>query len=206
MSMASVEFFANKQDWRHEMLAYKLSSHQLANLMLADLAPLVVLLAVVGVRDTSQFNPFILSLPFSALGALLAYSYFAEPIRTANRRSQNGAQQAKVLFDISEEGVQIKNADMELKYHWQCFNRAVITEDFYFLVYTGNRDAYHFIPRRVFASEAAEGSFRAILEANLPDVQVKPIRQRRGWVNLIMGTSGVIYFMVFMVTLIWLIR
>ncbi len=192
MPMARVEFFANKQDWRHEMLAYKLSSHQLANLMLADLAPLVVLLAIVEVRNTMRINPFVLSLLFSAMGALLAYSYFAEPIRIANRRSQNEAQHAQVLLEISEEGVQIKNADMDIKYLWHYFNRAVITEDFYFLVYTGNRDAYYFIPRRAFASEAEERSFRAILETHLPNIHVKPIRQRQEWVNLFYVSSDFI--------------
>ncbi len=75
---------------------------------------------------------------------------------------------------------------------WRDRLMPMASEDFYFLVYTGNRDAYYFIPRRVFASEAGERSFRAILETHLPDIHVKPIRQRQEWVNLFYVSSDFI--------------
>jgi hypothetical protein len=94
---------------------------------------------------------------------------------------------------------------VETKYDWRLFQRVLITEDFYFLVYAANRDTYHFIPRRAFASEEQERAFRVILEARLPEVQSKSIGRLQRPVNLLMGVSGTVYALALLAAVVSLV-
>jgi hypothetical protein len=141
MSEVRVEFAAIKQDWTSEMRAFRLNSHQLQNTIAIALLPFVLLVALVVARATIVGDPLLVLSPISACGVLAVYHYFTAPGRTADRRARDERQRAKILFEISDDGVLIKDDYVETKYDWRCFQRVLITEDFYFLVYAGNRDA-----------------------------------------------------------------
>jgi hypothetical protein len=192
MSRAQVEFSASREDWVREMRAFRLASHQLQNNIAIAALPFMLLLALVVARTTIVINPFLVLSPISACGVLAVYHYFTAPKKTAARRAQNERQRAKILFEIGDDGVLIKDDYVETKYDWRLFQRVLITEDFYFLVYANNRDMYHFIPRRAFATEEQEHAFRVILETRLPKVQ-KSIGRLQRPVNLLMGVSGTMY-------------
>jgi hypothetical protein len=205
MSRAQVEFSASKKDWVREMRAFRLGSHQLRNNIVIAVLPFVLLLALVVVRTTIVGNPFLVLSPISACGILAIYHYFTAPRRTAARRTRDERQRAKILFEIGDDGVLIKDNYVETKYDWRLFQRVLITEDFYFLVYATNRDTYHFIPRRAFASEEQERAFRAILEARLPEVQSKSIGRLQRPVNLLMGVSGTVYALALLAAVVSLV-
>jgi len=190
MTVTKIVFRATGQDWEREMRAYRLGSHQRNNTVMVALLPFALLAALV-VGGASPFgDPIIFLSPLFLFEVIFAYNYFTGPHRTARRRSSDERQRTEILFEIGDEGVRIKDDFVETKYQWRNFGGVLVTEDFYFLVFAGNADCYHFVPRRAFGSEGEERAFREILAANSPGLSSKETRPQRIPLGVLVGLSG----------------
>jgi hypothetical protein len=94
-------------------------------------------------------------------GAELAYwlGLVAVMPRVGARRLTATASEQTMSF--SDDGVNAANADGEGSFEWRHWTRWMQTGDLYVL--KGARRAFTFIPRRAFASPAAESEFRELL-------------------------------------------
>jgi hypothetical protein len=190
MTAAKIVFRASEQDWERETRAYRLGSRQRNNTILIALLPFI-LLAALAIGREPPFDDSILWLsPLFLLSSVYAYNYFTGPRRTARRRSGDERQRTEILFEIGDEGVRIKDDFVETKYQWRNFGGVLVTEDFYFLVFAGNADCYHFVPRRAFGSEGEERAFREILAANSPGLSSKETRPQRIPLGVLVALSG----------------
>jgi hypothetical protein len=190
MAVTKIVFRATEQDWEREMRAYRLGSRQRTNTVLVALLPFILLAALV-IGGASPFgDPIIWLSPLFLFSAVYANYYFAGPRRNARRRARDGRQQAEILFEIGDEGVRIKDDFVETKFQWHNFSGALVTEEFIFLVFAGNTDCYHFIPRRVFGSEEEERAFRGVLAAHLQDVRSKSVRNLQWPLGMLVALSG----------------
>jgi PAS domain-containing protein len=199
-----LEFTVNEQDWAGQMRAFRLNRHKRRETIISALFPFV-LFGALAVAHTSIVDPLAAILIVSPLAVLPAYVHFIAPRKTAQQRARNESAHAKILFEISDDGVCIKDDYMETLFDWRCFQAALITEGYYFLVSDEKRGAYHFIPRRAFTSEGQERTLNVILEAKLPDVQSKAFGREQGVLNLVMGVSGTASALAFLVAVVLLI-
>jgi len=190
MAVAQVVFRATDKDWEREMRAYRLGSQQRTNTVMVALLPFALLAAwaVGGAPRTG--DPIIWLSPLFLFSAIFANNYFTGPRRTARRRSRDERQRAEILFEIGDQGVRVKDDFVDTTLQWRNFSGVLVTEEFIFLVLAGNADHYHFIPRRVFASEEEDRTFRETLAAHLPDVRSKSVRNLRLPLGVLVALSG----------------
>jgi YcxB-like protein len=80
------------------------------------------------------------------------------PLLGARRMTARASEQT---LSFSDDGVSAANADGEGSFEWRHWTRWMQTGDLYVL--KGARRAFTFIPRRAFASPAAESEFRELL-------------------------------------------
>jgi YcxB-like protein len=71
------------------------------------------------------------------------------------------ARASEQMLSFSDDGVSAANADGEGSFEWRHWTRWMQTRDLYVL--KGARRAFTFVPRRAFASPAAESEFRELL-------------------------------------------
>jgi YcxB-like protein len=76
----------------------------------------------------------------------------------ARRITANASEQT---MSFSDDGVSAANADGEGSFEWRHWSRWMQTGDLYVL--KAARRAFTFVPRRAFASAAAESQFRELL-------------------------------------------
>ncbi len=78
-------------------------------------------------------------------------------------------------MSFAADGVTAANAGGSQRFEWSHWRSWTRTGELYLL--RGGRGVFTFVPRRAFASEAAEGEFRGLLEAH---VRAPAQRARRG--------------------------
>ena len=147
--MITVHFTFSESENRRAMLYVALRSRAAAamlalgiGLLLVGLASGKTALIVIGAAELAYWVGLVVVMP-----------------RVGARRLTASASQQTMSF--SADGVTAANADGEGNFDWRHWTRWMQTGDLYVL--KGARRAFTFVPRRAFASSAAETEFRELL-------------------------------------------
>lgn len=89
------------------------------------------------------------------------------PLILAWRVSRQPMLQTQTTYEFGEDAIVVKDAHSELKQKWGNYHKALATRDYYLLVFTVNKGAVRFIPRRAFESQEQENAFRELLARKL---------------------------------------
>jgi hypothetical protein len=203
MSTASVEFTVTKQDLAEQIRVFRLSKYKHRETIINAIFP-YALYAALAATSTTISEPAIALLIVSFLSLLPAYNHFLTPRNTAARRARSENAQAKVLIEVGDDGVKIKDEYIETLLDWRCFQKAIKAEGFLLLVSDERRGIYHFIPPRAFSSEEQERGFLAVLEDKLPPVEIRAFGPEQSIINIAMAISGIVSSVAFLLSILWL--
>jgi hypothetical protein len=204
MSKVSLKYTVTEQDWAQQMRTFALAT-QLRSAIGGGLIGFILIAAVLVGEFLGTVHVSLLAVPvFAALGALLVYMDRKIPRGSSKHRDGHDSQRPNLLLEVSDDGVVIQDQLVDTRFKWGYFDRVIVTEEFYFLIFAGSSSNRLFIPRRIFTSQGQETSLRSILEDRLPNIESKPVRvlQRR-W-NAFSWALLVAYALAFIVPLLLL--
>jgi hypothetical protein len=100
--------------------------------------------------------------PFFAI-----FVFFIQPSRMANRAVQNERLVTEATWEVSAAGVQISSRFDSTHLDWESLNKLVTTSDYYLLLSKINKNAFRFLPRRVFNSPQEQDLFLQLVADHL---------------------------------------
>ncbi len=98
------------------------------------------------------------------LGAL----FFGLPYWSARHTKGNERALAETTWDMTDDGVVMKNRFAESKLDWGSFSGLSENRDFFFLQLAANKRLYHFIPKRALPGAEQLAQFRLFVTQHIP--------------------------------------
>lgn len=95
------------------------------------------------------------------------FVFFYQPSRLANQAVRNERLVTDATWGVSDAGVQISSRYGSTHLEWESLNRMLTTRDYYLLLSKTNKNAFRFLPRRVFTSTQEEELFLGLVKKNL---------------------------------------
>lgn len=124
------------------------------------------------------------------------------PIRLYNQVRNNERLLAEVTWNVNDLGVVVSTKYVESKLDWGSYSEYIETADYFFIIYSINKNCYQFVPKKAFSSTEQEQEFRNILGRYL---QKAPLKSRRSWGSISFSLSLFIYAILFVAIVITVI-
>ncbi len=99
---------------------------------------------------------------------LLAGLYLGLPYWSTRHVKGNERLLAETTWDLSDDGVVMKNRFAQSKLDWGSFGALSEDRDFFFLQLSGNKRLHHFVPKRALPTPEQQAQFREFVMQHLP--------------------------------------
>jgi len=96
------------------------------------------------------------------------FVFYFQPSRTANQAWQNEKLTADVTWEVSDAEVRISTRFGSSDLSWESLDKLVTSRDYYLLLFKGNKNAFRFLPRRVFNNAQEQEQFLELVAKHLP--------------------------------------
>ena len=161
-----VRFTPNEQDYTKVLRLFfiKRTSTQVS------LGVLAVAFALICFTVASQgTSPSIFQLVWLLLPPLfVAYIFFLQPSRMARQAVKNEQLVTEATWEVSDNGVDISSRFGSTHMDWDSLQRLVMTKEYYLLLSKVNKNAFRFLPQRVFTTASEKERFLGLVGNHLP--------------------------------------
>lgn len=142
----TLRFTPTEQDYRRaaRALAIKRGSLWVSVGMLSLLEVCLLFTLVTSSQPSPAYSWLYLLFP----PLLIVLMFFVGPLLSTRSVKGNERLLAETTWQLSEEGVAMKNRFAESKLDWGSFSRLSEDPDYFFLQLSGNKRLHHFIPKR----------------------------------------------------------
>jgi hypothetical protein len=98
----------------------------------------------------------------------VVYIFFMQPRRIAHQAAQNERLMADVKWYVTPNGVEISSTFETTLLDWPSLSKLVEAGEYYLLLSKAKKNAFRFLPRRVFISSQDEEEFRELVQEYIP--------------------------------------
>ncbi len=174
--MITFGFTPRKADYVKSFWAMQMSQWGLWVLLLIPILwiSFVTILYVRGLLVTGAQYSSTMTLPtvFAVIFLLaVVYIMFIHPILSSLRIDREERLRSPVQYQVTDEGITIKNSFVESKVDWGSFRKVIETRNYFLLVHTVNKNAFQILPKRAFANLTEENAFRNYLQEKIKSHQ-----------------------------------
>jgi len=135
-----------------------------------SLALLVIAFGLIIYVVTTQGSPLtIFELIWLFLPPLFViYVFFIQPSRMASQAVKNEQLVTEATWVVSDNGVELTSRFGSTHMDWESLSKLVTTKEYYLLLSKINKNAFRFLPRRVFTSTQEQDNFLVLVGKYLP--------------------------------------
>jgi hypothetical protein len=98
----------------------------------------------------------------------VTYIFFMQPRRIAAQAAQNERLMADVSWHVTPSGVEISSTFESVLLDWPSLAKLAQAGEYYLLLSKARKNAFRFLPRRVFANPQEEDEFCQLVQEYIP--------------------------------------